>query len=78
MTLPPWHVPGLEAAKGHKGFLDEVTFCVYLPLLRQAWHLLIWQQRSGGGVGRMHKRVMHQVKHLELDKELQDRALLCL
>lgn len=42
MTLPLWHVPGLEAAEGPKSFLDKVTFCVYLPLLKQAWDLLIW------------------------------------
>lgn len=47
MTLPPWHVPGLEATKGHKGFLDEVMLCVYLSLLKQAWDLLIWQRQSG-------------------------------
>lgn len=54
MTLPLWHVPGLEATEGCKDFLDEVVFCVYLPLLKQACDLLIWQWLSGGGVGKMH------------------------
>lgn len=43
MTFPLWHVQGLKLLRDtHRGFPNEVMFCVDLPLLSQAWNVLIW------------------------------------